>query len=576
MPRPLFDLAFFSSLRFRVAAAAVTLIAIAAGAMGFTFLRQTERQLVEVHRLTGATLARNVARTIEIDVKARNTERIREQLALLDSEPFVRYATVLDECGSLLAVWFRDPADVPPSARSGTGRPPPEEARIRDFEARGEPISEITVAVLVEERPGRTASGEDPFAENPLEEAILAEEEPDARRRVPVGQVCLGLSRRPILDRIAEARAATARVVALTALLGAIASVLLVRRFLRPIGKLAEVTRAVGRGEFDRAIAEAPAEGEFATLAEALSHMTNDLKEMRRRLVEANESLEQKVAERTAELERALEELKVLDKMKDEFLSSVSHEFRTPLTSIRASAEILLEFAEEPPETRREFVEMILQETERLTRLVTDILDFIKIESGDLEWTIERVDVLELAESALRQLRPCLDEHTLRATIVRRDDVPPVHADRERIYQVLTNLLSNAIKFSHEGGSIEVTAEREGEFVKVAVRDEGVGIEPKDQQAIFDRFRQIGDTLTEKPSGTGLGLPICKNIVQRHGGQIWVESRLGKGATFYFTLPIEPPTDPAPPSADRHRDVQGNEGRTAPSRSNRDPVAEGA
>ena len=270
-----------------------------------------------------------------------------------------------------------------------------------------------------------------------------------------------------------------------------------------------------------------------------------------------NEELEQRVRERTAELEKAYEELKELDAMKDVFLSSVSHELRTPLTSIRSFSEILLRYDEEDPETRKEFLEVIYNESKRLTRLINDVLDLSKIESGRMVWHDELLSLEEILRVAVEAQEPLIRQKSLHVGLEQPDEVPFAFADRERIQQVITNLLDNAIKFSPEGGRVRVETSRdsgqEGSTgrVKVSITDEGAGIEEKDFDIVFDRFAQVStDALRDKPKGTGLGLSICKEIVTHYGGRIGLMSLKGKGCTFFFTLPAAGEGSPSiPPDA---------------------------
>jgi PAS domain S-box-containing protein len=261
-----------------------------------------------------------------------------------------------------------------------------------------------------------------------------------------------------------------------------------------------------------------------------------------------NEGLERKVRERTDDLEKAYEELKRLDRLKDEFLSLVSHELRTPLTSIRSFSEILLSYEDEP-QTRKEFLTIIKAESERLTRLINNLLDFSKIEAGAVTWHDDLVSVEAIVKDSVRTLQNLLREKSLHLDLGPFADLPSVTADRDRIQQVVTNLLSNAIKFSFEGGRIRIQAEgiegrrfRESStWIKVSVSDQGIGIDRENFEIIFHRFRQVTtETQRDKPSGTGLGLAICREIISHYGGNIWVESERGKGSTFCFTLPAAP------------------------------------
>jgi Na+/proline symporter/nitrogen-specific signal transduction histidine kinase len=252
--------------------------------------------------------------------------------------------------------------------------------------------------------------------------------------------------------------------------------------------------------------------------------------------------LEQKSREleaATAELRAANERLKELDRLKDDFISTVTHELRTPLTSIRAFSEILLADPKVDLAERRKFLGIITRETERLTRLINQVLDLAKIESGRAEWRIARTDVRDIVNQAIAQMSQVFKEKGVALTT----DLPPraevVAADSDRLLQVLLNLLSNALKFSPaNGGRVEVTVRESDGMVRVDVRDNGPGIRPEDQPFIFDKFRQVGDTLTAKPPGTGLGLHISRQIIEHFGGRLWVESEYGAGARFSFTLPL--------------------------------------
>jgi Na+/proline symporter/signal transduction histidine kinase len=251
--------------------------------------------------------------------------------------------------------------------------------------------------------------------------------------------------------------------------------------------------------------------------------------------------LEQKSREleaATAELREANERLKELDRLKDEFVSTVTHELRTPLTSIRAFTEILLDDPEVELGQRRKFLGIITKETERLTRLINQVLDLAKIESGKAEWVESAVDMREVISDTLAAMGQLFKEKNIMVEARLPEKVSPVAADLDRMIQVMLNLLSNAVKFCDAvSGRIELSlAEHEG-CLRVDVRDNGRGISPEDQGEIFSKFHQVGDTLTGKPHGSGLGLHISRQIVEHFGGKMWVESDIGRGACFSFTLP---------------------------------------
>lgn len=254
-----------------------------------------------------------------------------------------------------------------------------------------------------------------------------------------------------------------------------------------------------------------------------------------------NASLYRTLARRSDDLQRAYadlasahQELLSVDEMKTNFLANVSHELRTPLTSIRSFAELLLTY--DDPAVREEFLQIIKLESERLTRLVNDVLDITKIESGFMEWRMAPVDLTALLRESARLFESTLMERALIFEQAIRPDLPTVHADADRLQQVIANLLHNAMKFTPRG-VISLRAWWTGEEVRIAVADTGRGVALEDQERIFEKFQQVGALLTDKPPGTGLGLAICRDIIIHHQGRLWLQSQPGKGSTFTIALP---------------------------------------
>jgi Na+/proline symporter/nitrogen-specific signal transduction histidine kinase len=241
----------------------------------------------------------------------------------------------------------------------------------------------------------------------------------------------------------------------------------------------------------------------------------------------------------TAELQAANERLKELDRLKDDFISTVTHELRTPLTSMRAFSEILLDNPEQPADERERFLRILVEEIERLTRLINEVLDLSKLESGRAEWEIEEVDLSELVKDSVAATAQLFRERETEVTVRLPEALPAVTTDRDRVKQVMLNLLSNAAKFCEPGrGRVVVELSADGDALRVDVRDNGPGIPPEDQELIFQKFRQGGEGMTDRPPGTGLGLPISREIVTHLGGALWVESAPGRGALFSFKLPV--------------------------------------
>jgi len=241
----------------------------------------------------------------------------------------------------------------------------------------------------------------------------------------------------------------------------------------------------------------------------------------------------------TAELRAANERLQEVDRLKDDFIATVTHELRTPLTSIRALSEMLYDDPEIELADRSRFLGIIVGETERLGRLINQILDLAKLESGRAEWTATAVDVAAVVAEAAENLGQLFRDKGVALSCLLAPDLPPVMADRDRLMQVVVNLLSNAVKFvAPNSGKVGVRVGVENGAMLVEVSDNGPGLAASEQETIFEKFRQGGNTLTDKPQGTGLGLPISRQIVEYFGGRLWVESQPGAGARFRFTIPL--------------------------------------
>jgi signal transduction histidine kinase len=242
------------------------------------------------------------------------------------------------------------------------------------------------------------------------------------------------------------------------------------------------------------------------------------------------------------QLERANQELKRIDEMKSEFVSVASHELRTPLASIKNAVQLILNGKTgEINETQAKFLSMADRNINRLTNILNNLLDLSRIESGKIAIKFEELDLRVSIEFIFTSFKTQADEKSMHLRMDLPQELPPVYGDREKLEQILTNLLGNAIKFTPEGGEISVSAKpypEDGNMLALSVIDTGVGI-PKDQlDKIFDKFHQVEGSLHRSISGTGLGLAITKGLVEAHQGKIWVESEVGKGSTFTFTLPI--------------------------------------
>jgi Na+/proline symporter/nitrogen-specific signal transduction histidine kinase len=240
----------------------------------------------------------------------------------------------------------------------------------------------------------------------------------------------------------------------------------------------------------------------------------------------------------TAELRDANQKLQSLDRLKDDFMSSVTHELRTPLTSIRALSELMRDDDTMELAQRQQFLGIIVAEAERLSRLVNQVLDMAKIEAGHAEWTVAEVDLCEVAEQAADSMAEMYRERGVVLVRELATDVPRVKADADRLTQVVLNLLSNALKYApREGGQVVLRLGPVDGGVQIEVQDNGPGIAQDQQAMVFEKFRQVAGDAHYRPGGTGLGLPISRQIVEHFGGRMWLRSESGQGACFGFSLP---------------------------------------
>ncbi|MBM4054658.1 MAG: HAMP domain-containing protein [Planctomycetes bacterium] len=336
--------------------------------------------------------------------------------------------------------------------------------------------------------------------------------------------------------------------------IGVILVYMLSTRLSHPLIKLTESARLLAKGNFTAASnLKISAKDEIGILAASFTEMSNNLKISYEKLEEYSHTLQQKVEDRTRELKDANQKLQELDKAKSGFLSIVSHELRTPLTSIIGFTNIIKKRldtvifphieantaikSQKAVQQIKENLNIILTEGERLTNLINDVLDLAKIEAGKTEWHMNTTSITEVITKATAATASLTEQKGLALIVDIEKNIPDFVGDKNRIIQVVINLLSNAIKFTDEG-SISCNARQSDNNILVAITDTGIGIEHENLEKIFDTFKQVGDTLTNKPRGTGLGLPICKQIIEHHGGAIWAESEPGKGSRFSFTIPL--------------------------------------
>jgi two-component system, NtrC family, sensor kinase len=309
-------------------------------------------------------------------------------------------------------------------------------------------------------------------------------------------------------------------------------SILTVSLFARmisgPVRKLQAGTRALAAGDLNYRVAVKSSD-EMGELADSFNDMAGSLK----KITVSRDMLNIEMEERKA-AERALKEAM---KVKSHFIAMVSHELRTPLAAIKEGISIVLDgILGNINNEQKDFLNKTKLNVERLTRLINDILDFQKLESGKVVLDIRENDIAMVVKDIYNTMSPLAGLKGIGLTIKTAKGLPRIKFDRDRITQVLANLVSNAIKFT-ERGSVSIEAVVDDGFVHVTVIDSGKGIMQKDMPRLFKSFEQL-EGATERKEGTGLGLAISKEIIENHGGRVWAESEYGKGTAIHFILPL--------------------------------------
>ncbi|MEE8358256.1 MAG: HAMP domain-containing sensor histidine kinase, partial [Candidatus Hydrothermarchaeales archaeon] len=237
------------------------------------------------------------------------------------------------------------------------------------------------------------------------------------------------------------------------------------------------------------------------------------------------------------ELQKAYKDLRKLDTMKDEFLQNVSHEFRTPITSILTTIRVIKDAIED--DRLKELLEINERSAWRLNHLVGTLLDYASVVRDTKEMKTETVDIAEVITKAVSNIKNVARDKGVVIKVKVSKKLPKVIGDRDSVHTILNNLLNNAIKFNEGGGSIIVSGNKDNSFVEITVADTGIGIDKKDKEKVFDRFYQVDGTTTRRYEGTGLGLALTKKLVELQGGKISFKSKEGEGSRFKFKLPVE-------------------------------------
>lgn len=323
--------------------------------------------------------------------------------------------------------------------------------------------------------------------------------------------------------------------ISILALMGVIfLAVVVSDNITRPVKSLEEGALGLIRGNFRPIVVTS--KNEIGRLAQIFNSTAVELLEVRKKLENKIELANKDLEKKNTELIDANKELKKLDELKSNFLSLVSHELKTPLSSMKISTEYLESDANIDPVSRKEIHEIILRNIDRQTRLINDILDLSKIEAGKTELKFEIIGIRELADASYENIKQLALKKNISITLDIPNNLSPIMADREKLIIVLNNLFENAVKFTPDNGSIILSAKEDDDGITVIMEDTGIGMENEKIEKIFDKFYQVDSSSRRKTGGCGLGLSISSEIIKAHESVIHVESEPGKGSTFSFKL----------------------------------------
>jgi signal transduction histidine kinase len=513
------------------AVSALILVSIIFTTLFFTFHKQS---LINELRIRSLSLASNLAYNSAYPVIANDLESLYKLINGIIREKDIEKAMITDKKGNILAstdsVYSAGKLlfEIPFTLKNQAWLP----TNSRNF------FRAITPIIFEK----REKLGDESDLLSPLRKSLPQEPQiTEKSRREIVGFVILEVSLVNLNKLLSQNLLKVLIVTTLIIAIGGIITVLVVQKIVRPLRVLAQATKEIAKGEFGKTIPITRTD-EIGILANFFNEMTLQLKKSRDDYEALNRELEIKVAESTKELnakylelEQTLGSLKQKDFEKDDYLAFISHEIRNPLSSIQLYSEMMLRGFAPFEKKREDFLNNIINNCQRLSRLLTDVLDCLKLEAGKMNFRLANFELGDLLNEVITSLEPNLRAKNLRFHHRFLENKIDVYSDRDKLFQVLTNIISNAIKFSYEGGEIVVSLEDLDDSFEIRVKDYGIGIKKEDIPKLFDKFTQLGQ-MSYDLEGSGLGLTISKSIIEQLGGAIVVDSTLGEGTTASITL----------------------------------------
>jgi signal transduction histidine kinase len=487
----------------------------------------------------GQTMASSLAQTGELGVFAEDRQLLESSMRGVIRGNDAEYVIVYGESWKILSSGGRHVSEFPGFSweisneeKSQFGDNP--NSFSRELNLNGRKFVEFFAPIL---------AGLDTTMDQHLIGPIQVPERSGQRQRKSIGAIRLGLSTNVLDSLMADLLRIWGGLMVAFFVLSMVAIYVFSRGITRPVKQLTDQAKRIADGYLDEVPVESRDEigrlaVSFNEMALALKRNISEKERLLTELQELNRTLEDRIRQRTAEIEAVNIELREATHHKSEFLANMSHELRTPLNAIIGFSEVLLDpTLKVSEEDQIQFLTDVLSSGKHLLGLINEVLDLAKIEAGKMELQIEPALLQDVVEAVSNTMRSLAAKKSIDLRVDSDESLGSFPMDGARVKQVLLNLVGNAIKFTPEGGKVWMRTGSKDGYVRVEVGDTGPGIAPEDQERIFLEFQQAGSD-AGKPQGTGLGLALAKKFVEMHGGKIWLESEVGKGSTFTFTLPI--------------------------------------